>query len=108
MRKIRTNLSERGAKIACKIADHPISLSHDAAQKPIILVYGRRCAKNTIMKKEVTSVCGAVYERTEEKLTFRDNDLFQCRCCDNTLESWSGSRLPVFRLIREPKTKETS
>jgi hypothetical protein len=33
------------SKIACKIADHPISLSHDAAQKPIILVYGRRCAK---------------------------------------------------------------
>jgi hypothetical protein len=49
------------------------------------------------MKKEVTCVCGAVYERTEEKLTFRDSDSFECRCCDNTLESWSGSRIPVFR-----------
>ena len=36
------------------------------------------------MAKEVicVSACGAVYERMGRKrlLTFRDNDLFQCRC----------------------------
>jgi hypothetical protein len=32
------------------------------------------------MAKEVICQCGAVYERMEEKLTFRDNDSFQCRC----------------------------
>ena len=54
------------------------------------------------MKKQVTCKCGAVYERTEERLTCRDSDHFVCRCCGETLESWSGSRIPVFRLIKEP------
>lgn len=57
------------------------------------------------MKKAVTCSCGAVYERTEEKVTFRDIDTFECRCCGTTLESWSGSRIPLFRLIKEPDTK---
>jgi hypothetical protein len=56
------------------------------------------------MKRQVTCECGAVYERTEEKLTFRDSDSFSCRCCGATLETWSGSRIPVFRLIKEPDT----
>jgi hypothetical protein len=47
------------------------------------------------MKKTVSCGCGAVYERTEEKLTFRDIDTFECRCCGTTLESWSRSRIPV-------------
>ena len=38
------------------------------------------------MKRQVTCDCGAVYERTEEKLTFRDSDSFQCSRCGNTLE----------------------
>ncbi len=60
------------------------------------------------MKKQViTCNCGAVYERTEEKLTFRDIDSFECRYCGKTLETWSGSRIPVFRLVKEPETKAT-
>jgi len=46
--------------------------------------------------------CGAVYERTEEKLIFRDADSFECQFCGRTLDRWSGSRIPVFRLIKEP------
>ena len=57
------------------------------------------------MKKIVTCNCGAIYERTEEKLTFRDKDLFQCLCCGNTIESWSGSRIPRFLLTKEPEAK---
>jgi len=57
------------------------------------------------MKKIVTCSCGAVYERTEERLTFRDIDGFECRCRGATLERWSGSRIPVFRLIKESDTK---
>jgi hypothetical protein len=49
--------------------------------------------------------CGAIYERTEEKLTFRDIDSYKCRVCGETLESWSGSRIPVFRLISTPDEK---
>jgi predicted SprT family Zn-dependent metalloprotease len=51
---------------------------------------------------QVTCECGAVYERTEEKVTFRDSDSFQCRHCGKTLDEWSSSRIPVFRLIKEP------
>jgi hypothetical protein len=35
------------------------------------------------MKKQATCECGAVYERTEERLTFRDSDHFVC--CGETL-----------------------
>jgi hypothetical protein len=52
------------------------------------------------MKKAVSCGCGAVYERTEEKLTFRDIDTFEWRCCGTTLESWSRSRIPLFRLVQ--------
>ncbi len=58
--------------------------------------------EGTAMKKQVACECGAVYERTEERLTFRDSDHFVCLCCGETLESWSGSRIPVFRLVKEP------
>jgi hypothetical protein len=57
------------------------------------------------MNKQVTCECGAIYERTEEKLTFRDSDSFACRCCGATVETWNGSRIPVFRLIKEPEAK---
>jgi len=30
------------------------------------------------------------------------NDDFVCQECDEVLESWSGSRIPVFRLITRP------
>lgn len=50
---------------------------------------------------KITCQCGAVYERTEAKLIFRDKDSFQCRC-GTTLESWNGSRIPVFHLVAAP------
>ncbi len=53
-------------------------------------------------KRQVTCECGAIYERTEDKLRFRDTDSFECRFCARTLERWSGSRIPIFRLICEP------
>ena len=51
--------------------------------------------------KVICSKCGRVYERTEEKVIFRDKDSFECKC-GNTLEGWNGSVIPVFRLINEP------
>jgi hypothetical protein len=57
------------------------------------------------MKREITCECGPVYERAEEKLRFRDGGSTAYRYCGATLESWSGSRIPVFRLIKEPDAK---
>jgi hypothetical protein len=58
------------------------------------------------MKKQVTCDCGAIYERTEEKLTFRDKDTYECLYCGVTLESWSGSCIPIFRPIKAPDAKD--
>jgi transposase-like protein len=54
-------------------------------------------------KSIVTCACGAEYERTEEKVIFRDKDSFECHRCGKTLESWNGSRIPLFKLIKEPE-----
>lgn len=54
----------------------------------------------------VTCECGAVYEREEHKLTFRDRDRHDCDFCGRVIESWSGSILPTFRLIKRPEAKE--
>ncbi len=52
----------------------------------------------------VTCQCGAIYERTEDKVIFRDKDRFACVACGKELESWSGSRIPVFKLVKRPDT----
>jgi hypothetical protein len=36
------------------------------------------------------------------RIVFRVSDDFVCQECDEVLESWSGSRIPVFRLITRP------
>jgi hypothetical protein len=51
------------------------------------------------MTRHVTCHCGAIYERGETRIVFRVSDDFVCQECDEVLESWSGSRIPVFRLI---------
>jgi hypothetical protein len=51
------------------------------------------------MTHHVTCHCGAIYERSETRIVFRVSDDFVCQECDEVLESWSGSRIPVFRLI---------
>ena len=53
-------------------------------------------------KTEVTCACGAIYERTEHKVAFRDQDSFECSVCDKTIEEWSSSRYPTFKLIKKP------
>src|ERR1700688_4608606 len=50
------------------------------------------------MKKQVTCKCGAVYERTGEKLTFWDNDPLHCPRC------WSRRVTVLF----EPPTRADS
>jgi hypothetical protein len=48
----------------------------------------------------VTCHCGAVYERTETRLIFWVMDDFCCQECGEILESWNGSRIPVYALIQ--------
>lgn len=58
------------------------------------------------MSKVTCPECGAVYERREHKVTFRDKDSQSCGC-GYELESWNGSRIPSYELItrgRETKT----
>ena len=54
------------------------------------------------MTRIVTCHCGAIYERSETWIVFRVSDDFVCQECNEVLESWSGSRIPVFRLITRP------
>jgi hypothetical protein len=54
------------------------------------------------MTRHVTCHCGAIYERSETWIVFRVSDDFVCQECNEVLESWSGSRIPVFRLITRP------
>jgi len=50
-------------------------------------------------KERITCPCGAVYEKTTEKLIWRDNDQARCESCDRVLAEWNGSRVPRFRLV---------
>ncbi len=49
--------------------------------------------------------CGAIYEVSCTKIIFRDKDSFDCRC-GYELDSWSGSRIPNYRLIKPGKEKD--
>lgn len=55
------------------------------------------------MKTKVTCQCGAIYERHETKVMFRDKDEYSCVICGKELESWNGSRIPHFNLIHDPR-----
>jgi hypothetical protein len=65
---------------------------------------GIRPSKGHIGRMATTTVtcekCGAVYERSTTKVTFRDKDTAECTC-GHTLESWNGSQIPSFRKIKE-------
>ena len=56
------------------------------------------------MATQITGACGAVYQRTEIKFTVRHNDSANCQVCGKELESWNGSRVPRFWLIKRPET----
>ena len=58
------------------------------------------------MAHRLCKKCGAVYERTETKLAFRDKDNYNCDICGQELESWNGSRIPMFKLIKRPDGTE--
>lgn len=40
--------------------------------------------------------CGALYRRSERRVTFRDNDAFSCRECGAVLAEWNGPTIPEF------------
>jgi len=54
------------------------------------------------MRTVVTCHCGSVYERTEAQLVFWVTDDFCCTECGEVLESWNGSRVPVYALLGRP------
>ena len=55
------------------------------------------------MHEIVTCHCGAAYKRTETRLIFWVMDDFLCNECGEVLESWNGSRIPVYALIQSQK-----
>lgn len=50
--------------------------------------------------------CGSIYERTTEKLSWRDSDEYKCVVCNRVLEDWNGSRVPRFKLLIRGTPKE--
>jgi hypothetical protein len=60
------------------------------------------------MRQTVKCKCGAVYERSEYKVSFRDRDSFSCYICEMEIETWSGSRIPQYRLVHDPRKEAPS
>ena len=60
--------------------------------------------RREIVMRQVTCQCGAVYERTEQKVIFRDQDRFRCHICGWEIESWNDSRIPIYKLVKRPET----
>jgi predicted Zn finger-like uncharacterized protein len=46
--------------------------------------------------------CGAVYEVTETKVAFRDQDTADCQECGKEMARWSSPRIPSYHLIKKP------
>ncbi|MEH2478798.1 transposase-like protein [Nitrobacteraceae bacterium AZCC 2146] len=51
---------------------------------------------------QVTCKCGALYERTEFNAAPRAADRFSCTVCEHTLEVFTGTSAPTYRLISGP------
>ena len=60
----------------------------------------RRFVGSGRMREVVICHCGAAYERTETRLIFWVMDDFCCDECGEVLESWNGSRVPVYAPIQ--------
>ena len=75
----------------------PKCLSGDASPRRACHIMG--------MIQRITCPCGAIYERREDKVTFRDKDSYDCRVCGETLDEWNGSRIPRYTLIQRPAEK---
>jgi len=52
-------------------------------------------------KVQIICRCGAVYERTEQKMVFKHCGVFECSVCGELVETWRGRRLPQFTLIKK-------
>ena len=52
--------------------------------------------------RQVTCQCGAVYERTEQKVIFKDQDSFKRHIYGWEIESWSDSQIPIYQLVKRP------
>jgi hypothetical protein len=59
------------------------------------------------MQRLVTCHCGAVYERTERRLSFQVVGDFWCECGE-VLESWNGSRVPVYALTQHQRVTQAA
>ena len=46
--------------------------------------------------------CGALYEVTYTKFTWRDKDSANCTVCGKEMASWNQSKSPSFDLVRRP------
>jgi len=51
---------------------------------------------------QVSCPCGALYERTEFNAAPRENDRFVCAVCGETLEVFTETNAPNYRLISGP------
>jgi hypothetical protein len=51
---------------------------------------------------QITCPCGARYERTEFNPAPRASDRFACAVCGETLEVFSETKVPTYRLISGP------
>jgi hypothetical protein len=59
------------------------------------------------MRRLVTCHCGAVYERTERRLSFQVVGDFWCECGE-VLESWNGWRVPVYVLAQHENVTQAA
>jgi ribosomal protein S27E len=48
-------------------------------------------------------VCGSVYVRRYERVNVPDKGEKHCEVCGELLESWDGSRIPIFKLVKRGK-----
>jgi transposase-like protein len=51
---------------------------------------------------QVVCPCGALYERTELIAGLRETDRFACAVCGETLEIFTTTQVPSYRLIAGP------
>ena len=49
-----------------------------------------------------------MYERSHYKVIFRDQDEKRCDVCDTLIETWSGSRIPTFKLVKRAEWPKAS
>ena len=64
---------------------------------------GERISRDMATTLVACPQCGTVYERTEINLRVHDDGNFTC-ACGVVIETWSQSRIPVFRKVKDATT----